>query len=311
MGESVPVSRPRPSHSCIECRRRKVRCTKEKPVCLSCMRMNQKCLYTDGASQANADGKRKSSKTNRQSCRTDSRDRAQSHDDISSPRPPSYAPLPSSHVGEQRTDFATVSEHSLTDTGVSTSPSLADYDDGVQDGILSANIPTSNSDDIGLSYIENLSNDFPTPTSCWSSIGRQVATSAADTQPYQTRLRNLERAPSPNQQAPALFMSSHESTETSHQHQPLAQTVEPPNALNFTSDFDTAPRTGQAAADPRTKLEAPGYLSIQDGARVRHVEPAFWAYVKGYVSSRSSFNSQILTNRCCRNHSVKPSWAAV
>jgi hypothetical protein len=37
--------KPRPSQSCLTCRHRKVRCTRERPKCSSCMRLNQPCSY--------------------------------------------------------------------------------------------------------------------------------------------------------------------------------------------------------------------------------------------------------------------------
>ncbi|KAL3459026.1 hypothetical protein BJX64DRAFT_207888 [Aspergillus heterothallicus] len=39
------VKRPRPSLSCIICRRRKVRCGREHPQCANCVRMKENCVY--------------------------------------------------------------------------------------------------------------------------------------------------------------------------------------------------------------------------------------------------------------------------
>lgn len=39
------IKKPRPSLSCIVCRRRKVRCGREQPACANCVRMEEKCMY--------------------------------------------------------------------------------------------------------------------------------------------------------------------------------------------------------------------------------------------------------------------------
>lgn len=39
------VSRPRPSLNCLTCRRRKVRCGREQPVCANCIRLNEPCRF--------------------------------------------------------------------------------------------------------------------------------------------------------------------------------------------------------------------------------------------------------------------------
>ena len=49
------ISKPRPSFSCIACKQRKVRCTREQPICSNCVRMSDVCEYEHNAvSQINA-----------------------------------------------------------------------------------------------------------------------------------------------------------------------------------------------------------------------------------------------------------------
>lgn len=43
--ESRPITRLRPSLSCLTCRRRKVRCGREQPACRNCVVMNVPCAY--------------------------------------------------------------------------------------------------------------------------------------------------------------------------------------------------------------------------------------------------------------------------
>lgn len=39
------ITRPRPSLSCVICRRRKVRCGREQPACSNCVRIQEACQY--------------------------------------------------------------------------------------------------------------------------------------------------------------------------------------------------------------------------------------------------------------------------
>jgi hypothetical protein len=45
---SYTVRRPRLALSCVVCRRRKVKCGKEKPECHNCQRMGENCAYDTG-----------------------------------------------------------------------------------------------------------------------------------------------------------------------------------------------------------------------------------------------------------------------
>ena len=48
-GEGRGIPRPRPTHNCLACRQRKVRCSKERPACTNCVRVNAVCKYGDTA----------------------------------------------------------------------------------------------------------------------------------------------------------------------------------------------------------------------------------------------------------------------
>lgn len=41
------VKRPRPSHVCDNCKRRKQKCDKNRPSCRRCLKLNQTCVYPD------------------------------------------------------------------------------------------------------------------------------------------------------------------------------------------------------------------------------------------------------------------------
>lgn len=46
--EARQVKRPRLALSCVICRRRKVRCGKEQPLCHNCVRLGETCVYNIG-----------------------------------------------------------------------------------------------------------------------------------------------------------------------------------------------------------------------------------------------------------------------
>ncbi|KAL5335044.1 hypothetical protein BJX70DRAFT_333832 [Aspergillus crustosus] len=47
---SQQVKRPRPSHNCLVCRSRKVKCGREQPECANCRKMGRRCEYQAGVS---------------------------------------------------------------------------------------------------------------------------------------------------------------------------------------------------------------------------------------------------------------------
>ncbi|PWY94566.1 hypothetical protein BO94DRAFT_563173 [Aspergillus sclerotioniger CBS 115572] len=54
LSEKRPIKRPRVSLSCIACRRRKVRCTREQPACANCIRTKETCVYSATSRDDNA-----------------------------------------------------------------------------------------------------------------------------------------------------------------------------------------------------------------------------------------------------------------
>ena len=59
-GHHGHITKPRPSLSCIVCRRRKVRCGREQPICSNCGRIQETCEYeTDVRDRSTPQAKRK------------------------------------------------------------------------------------------------------------------------------------------------------------------------------------------------------------------------------------------------------------
>lgn len=54
--ERISVSVPTKTIACARCRRLKKKCSKHYPVCLTCFKMSEECVYNDELTKGAADG---------------------------------------------------------------------------------------------------------------------------------------------------------------------------------------------------------------------------------------------------------------
>ncbi|KAL8688171.1 MAG: hypothetical protein Q9218_005853 [Villophora microphyllina] len=295
MGEPRNTTRPRLSLNCFTCRRRKVRCTKERPSCNSCLRTKDVCVYDEDAWET-AKSQAKNKQAGRKSTsKSQSKNRGSSTQDENwvnwttkpfEPGSSRESPL------DVTAEHSSCSESSLKLAKKSTSRTHPDSNDGTQGNIDASNLPTSAADDMFFPSLNNLYSDFPTPPS-WGNSHTVDLMDTADLFHGQVPLLSPEMNHESDHQHPRTLKRPHTPNESSTQ-RVRSSVVELP--ITISEKVTAAPNTptkleedrqitGIGTQDPPTA----GLVSVRRGARVRYANPAFWAYVKGYESFSEAF----------------------
>lgn len=288
MGERVATTRPRPSLSCVTCRRRKVRCTKEQPSCHSCVRTNTTCKYDKDvwkgsktqAKQKQSAGKHRNTKSTQPSTNEDAlppdKERTQwtpTYDDTQA-RP---------NMAVTGTYQKRASERPL-DHGVSNSPATPDQNHSVRDYVNTTDVSSSIASEPYSSHVErsNIYGGFSSDSS-WTVLSIEALAGSLN---QQGNMQLLDPEDVVLHQSYLVQPNnSHTSTDSSAQRTQSANDIaqqDSSNAIKFTSK-DPCRSNDVVSETAGQTPNLPGYLSIRSGARVRYIGSAFWAYVKGNV----------------------------
>ena len=125
----------------------------------------------------------------------------------------------------------------------------------------------------------------------WMNTPLSLANSrGSDVVQNQTRQSNFKNNSSPYQQTDQQRKRPRQSVES------VPEKVQASNASPMMSDQDEAARESTKASchayrdlstHDQQDMRFPSFLSTRNGAFIRHVNPIFWAYVKGNVSGNS------------------------
>lgn len=259
--ESRHVQRPRPSLSCLTCRRRKVRCGREKSICHNCVRMNETCLYENDIQQFNSPQAKKrpaknpskggvaQSKASRAYLEEDS---AESSDFLAQ-LPGNMSSTPSAFLGTAVGD-AEGNEPAGSYLPLVDDANLVQDDSWDFDGTASTILPWETPGQ--REYGNMLSSALPGPNNPNGSplIG-------------------------PGQSTP-LSQTRHQGTIDSGLLRNYVQMNRPAHAATPCS-FAEPCTISETAID---QVNSSGYLAVRNGSQTRYAGPTFWALIKGHVS---------------------------
>lgn len=277
--ESRHIQRSRPSLSCLTCRRRKVRCGREKSICHNCVRMDETCIYENDIPQLNGSHAKKrpaknpfkggvaQSKASRAYLEEDS---AESSDSLAQIQG-NMSSTPSAFLG------TAVGDAEGNEPAGSYLP-LVDDATFVQDD--------------SWEFHGTASTILPGETSGQREYGNMLSSALSG-------LNNPNGSPliRPNQYSPRSQMRhqgtidsgqlrKHVATNTPAQAVSQCPFAEPCN-ISETENHGSKP---EAAID---QIHSGGYLAVSSGGRIRYAGPTFWALIKGHVSFQAHRNWRV------------------
>ena len=286
-GQHVRISRPRPSLSCLGCRRRKVRCGREQPACGNCVRIKENCEYEIDIQRPTAE------QPKHKRCRNSSGAEVVT----SRPIPQVVDGTRSGWVGRENSSIH------INEAGYLSSPVTA------SDAISPA---PSSSNQISKGRVQSVD-----PNSSQSSSSRDVNPSLLQKNPLDLGPEATcvpERDSSVVEDAGCIQQTITPSTITSttREHDSNLSRKRPrtsngPSPLEeLTNDDEVTQRAGildrkstirpsgdeypesggNNVPNGENSVPTPGYLSVRSGNRVRYVGSAFWGLVTGHVSFR-------------------------
>ena len=316
--EGRHITRPRQSFSCLVCRRRKVRCGKQQPACSNCVRIRETCEYESDLQFQS---------------------KAAVHPQPKPTAAPSHANAPKAKASTQSTQ-----EIWSTWTAQGGDVAMADHGEycgdgsemGDQSGQPPSNgdsSPTSSSslhDSSVQSSARASAQTFP------SSNGDPLSVHPPHVANYQSENNLRWKSPVTEGSGQMGQLSSPRALSKTAQHipQPMAQDVsrKRPRSSNYPEQvggsFDMTRAGPETLADGdgnawafmersafdnnRANTRITGHMSVRKGGQTRYVGPAFWAHLKGYVSSPSiSLFMSAVCLQYSRKNSVRNHWANV
>lgn len=278
MCASRTTARPRPSLNCKTCRRRKVRCTKERPSCHSCIRTKDICEYDNNQCQSGKGCDRTSGIQGTKS----------GDDDWVNWTIQEFADRPTQSSNTTTSiDQTCRPDHSSDPQVVPLSPAYSSPSDGVYASLDPSGEIGPSADNIWDTHLNEMDHTFSTQMAWVNTPPPPGNSRNSELGQTQTQQSNSKNSSSPYPQSDHLRKRPRQSIES---------VPEKLQAINF-----SPMRSGQedggresnkasnhayrdAAASDQHDTRIPGYLSTRNGAFVRHVNPMFWAYVKGNVS---------------------------
>ena len=281
MRASRTTARPRPSLNCKTCRRRKVRCTKERPACHSCVRTKDICEYDNDQCQSAKDSDKA----------IGSQAPKSGDDDWVNWTVQEFADRP---AGSSNTttleDQSCRPDHPPDRQVVPLSPVYSTPSDGAYATLDPSGEIGSSAENIWHTHLTEMDHTFSTEMA-WMNTPLSLANSrSSDVVQNQTRQSNSKNSSSPYQQTDQLRKRPRQSVES------VPEKVQAINASPMMSGQDEGARESTKAschayrdlsAHDQQDMRIPGFLSTRNGAFIRHVNPMFWAYVKGNVSGSS------------------------
>ena len=278
MCASRTTTRPRPSLNCKTCRRRKVRCTKERPACHSCVRTKDICEY-DNDQYQNA---KISDKT------IGNQGTKSGDDDWVNWTVQEFADKPAGSANTTALeDQSCRPDHSSDRQVVPLSPAYSTPNDEVYTTLDPSGEIGSSADNIWHTHLAEMDHTFSTEMA-WMNTPPSLANSkSSEVLQTQTRQSNSKSSSSPYQQSDQLRKRPRQSIE------PVPEKVQTIKHSPMKSGQDDGARESAKAschayrdvpAPGQQDTRIPGFLSTRNGAFIRHVNPMFWAYVKGNVS---------------------------
>ena len=272
----IGITRPRQSLSCVVCRRRKVRCGREQPACSNCIRIEVVCEYeSDPPDWASRQVKRK---------QTGSTSRPEA-----APSPPAINEAPLSSWAAQQSHPPPPSQafniglgieidessrhHTARHCSPSASTSVLSRSQAPTD-VNNPFVPSARPQRVSLP-----SETLPT----WDTSSRED-----DGHPLQLVTPSLTAStagdsgflPSPKRRRTAETYAC-----ANGQDAVLEEPTRRQKEAGASADF-AASHFGEVSPRPI------GYLSVQKGGCIRHVDGAFWGLIKGHV--RPCLNSELL-----------------
>ena len=292
-GRQVGIARPRQSLSCLVCRRRKVRCGREQPACSNCVRFREACEYeSEPPDPADRQAKRKETRGSSQG-ETVSEGLSPIGTDVPFPDWSGHQPHLTTNIGTG-VEAEEVSVHVSAGCKTVSGTLSNDRRNGntISSGYhpLARTQPDSSNTFLPQFRPQSLSAASPNILS-WHTYSQedlrnplQLATPALTTSttedsvssPPQKRQRTTDHYELPQEPARAQGMI----LESPGQRQERIATSPDLEALD--SDEDR----------PRSI----GYLSIQNGGRIRHVDDMFWGLIRGHVSCHLEVKFIIVRN---------------
>lgn len=258
--ESRHIQRPRPSLSCLTCRRRKVRCGREKSICYNCVRMNETCLYENDIPQLNSPQAKKrpaknpskggvaQSKASRAYLEEDSEP-----SDFLAQLPGNVSSTPSAFLGTAVRD-AEGNEPAGSSLPLVDDANLVQDDSWEFDGTASTILP-------------------------WETPGQREYGNMLSSALSGPNNPNESPLIGPRQSSP-LSQTRHQGTIDSGLLRKYVAMNTP--ALAVTPSSFAEPCTiSEATID---QIHRGGYLAVRNGSRTRYAGPTFWALIKGHVS---------------------------
>ena len=280
-GRQVGIARPRQSLSCLVCRRRKVRCGREQPACSNCVRFREACEYeSDPPDPADRQAKRKNTRGSSQG-EAVSEGLSPIGTDVPFPGWSGNQPHLTTNIGtgveaEEVSVHASASCNALSDTlsndrrNGSTISSANHHLARTQPDLSNTFLPQSRPQSLSaaspniLSWHTYSQGDLRNPLQLATPALTTSTTEDSVSSPPQKRQRtadHYELSQEPAKGQGTILGSP-------RQRQERNATSPDLEALDFDEDR------------PRSI----GYLSIQNGGRIRHVDDMFWGLIRGHVS---------------------------
>lgn len=292
--EGRPITRPRQSFSCVVCRRRKVRCGREQPACSNCVRIRETCEYE-----------------------ADILSKPAAHPDPKPTASPFHANARKINTSTQGTQHAWPQwtlqgpDAVLADHGEYAGIGTDTGDQSAQFPNNSCSSPASSSSLHGGGSSRNSSTRISIQT-LPSSTGDPIFTPPPPQGTYYQPENNSHwRTPVSDGQGQLGRLSSttapSQTTQHVTQHNIHDLSRKRPRSSGYTEQSDGALEEARGEPDTffdgernacaftgegeRANHRVHGYLSVRNGGQTRYVSEAFWASLKGHVSSTLS--------RCC------------
>ena len=294
MGEGRTTSRPRLCLSCFKCRHRKVRCSKNRPACNSCVLTNEECKYDEAAWKKEAQNKQKKAANNHQN-NVRSTKRQDSHSEkeqcvnwIGNP----FEPIQSQ--SDSNEDFIT-QPNILTQQPHKDMPHTApncQQGDNIDDSINCADIAAPTPVD-EYSLVDNYFSDA-SQSGIFNDFSNVIHWSSANYESLPASSPPLQGVLSPSR--PANPVADHPCTSPKGAEDPTDRLPKGRSlnnksshgAQNFIQNTKASGRVGKAQGfleTGRRSQPSPGHFSVRKEARSCYVGAAFWGYVKNCVGS--------------------------
>ena len=282
--EARQITRPRPSLSCVVCRRRKVRCGREQPACGNCVRIQETCEYEGDA----RDGSGPQAK--RKPISPATTDEARTSKTMSGPpedsrvawsetdESPAFAHQ--TYSAEASAGPNTLSRH-LNNVSPATPSAYHRTESGVHgtDHVLS---PTTSTNTTGRAFKPQakprvLGHTHFTQTS-WDASSKDGYDDSLQLSPSTTAVSHQKHGTGASRKRPRTPLGP------TQQQELIANSV-PMQGLSHNHQRASKPAINDLAIEAReSAVQTPGYLSVQNGGQVRYVGKNYWALIDGHVS---------------------------